>query len=280
MRVADFAADWPHSHPRPTPETNTHYRQMVRRFVDRFGDHEIASITTAEVQVWALDNLSAFRYVRALLEDAKADGHLVVNPAVRVKVPKPPRRRRDEAVPTESEISQLLLAADAQMRAVVALAAIVGLRQSEILGLGYGGFSHEWSRTYVHQQLARDGVTLKPIKGKVKAREVDVFAWARPYILAWTNQAAASEVFVVGPLDHSGLRRRWDALREVAGVRCEFHQLRTFCASWLLEQGASPIDVAVQLHGHTDPTVVLSYYAMIDKGRALDRLRRVVDGVA
>jgi hypothetical protein len=34
----------------------------------------------------------------------------------------------------------------------------------------------------------------------------------------------------------------------------------------------------VQLHGHTDPTVVLSYYAMIDKGKALERLRRVVDG--
>jgi integrase len=130
----------------------------------------------------------------------------------------------------------------------------------------------------VHQQLSRDGVTLKPIKGKVVAREVDVFEWARPLILRWANEGAASDKFLVGPLDHSGLRTRWDQLRERTGVRAEFHQLRTFCASWLLEQGASPIDVAVQLHGHTDPSVVLSYYAMIDKGRALERLRKVVDG--
>jgi hypothetical protein len=36
--------------------------------------------------------------------------------------------------------------------------------------------------------------------------------------------------------------------------------------------------VAVQLHGHTNPTVVMKYYALIDKGKALERLRKVVDG--
>lgn len=280
MRVADFAADWPYSHPRPTPETNRHYRQMVGRFVAKFGPMPLSAVTVAEVQVWAMDNLSAVRYVRAMFADAILDGHLAVNPVARVKVPKPPRRRRDEAVPTEEQIESLLLACgqDPQMRAVVALGAYVGLRQSEILGLDYSGAAAEFSRLYIHQQLSRNGETLKPIKGKVQARQVDVFAAARPHILEWANCDEASERFIVGPLDHSQLRRRWEALREETGVTCEFHQLRTFCATWLLELGASPIDVAVQLHGHTDPTVVLAYYSMIDKGKALERLQRVVDG--
>jgi hypothetical protein len=36
MNVAEFAADWPFSHPRPTPETNTHYAYMVRGFASEY----------------------------------------------------------------------------------------------------------------------------------------------------------------------------------------------------------------------------------------------------
>lgn len=278
MRVADYAADWPYNHPRPTPETNRHYRQMVGKFVQRFGDRALTSVSLAELQVWAQENVSALRYVRAMFADAVADGYLAVNPAARVKVARAPRRRREEAVPALTDIEALLAAADPQMAAVVALGGYVGLRWSEILALGYGGFGPDLSTAYVHQQLARDNVTLKPIKGKVKARQVDVFRAARPHVERWADDDDSSELYVVGPLTHSELRSKWERLREACGLSCEFHQLRTFCATWLLELGASPLDVAIQLHGHTDPTVVLSYYAMVNKEKGLERLRRVVDG--
>jgi integrase len=275
--IGEFYADWPHSHPRPTPETNTHYRQMVGRFAARFGDKSLTSITTAEIQVWAMDNVSALRYVRSMFGDAVKDGHLLKNPAAGVKVPRPPRRRRDEVVPTVADVTLLLESADPQLACAIALGGIVGLRWSEILALGYLGLKGDLSGAYVHQQMSRR-MEPKPIKGKVLAREVAIFSWAVPYIEAWANDPDASELYVAGPLTHSELRKQWDALREFTEIECEFHQLRTFCATWMLEQGASPIDVAVQLHGHTDPSVVLAFYAMIDKGKALDRLRRVVDG--
>lgn len=282
--VAEFAADWPFSHPRPTPETNRHYRQMVRRFVEKFGDRALVSLGTAELQVWAMENLSALRFVRSLLQDAVLDGHLTVNPAGKVKVPRAPRRRKEEEVPTPAQVHELLEAAwarnDLQMQAVIALGAYVGLRQSEILGLGYGSMDAECTRLHVHQQLSRDGETLKPIKGKVLAREVDVFSVARPYVLGWANDPDASETFIVGPLDHGELRKRWDVLRGDTGLRCEFHQLRSACASWLLDAGASPIDVAIMLHGHSDPTTVLTYYAFVDRSKALSRLSKIVDGDA
>jgi integrase len=127
----------------------------------------------------------------------------------------------------------------------------------------------------VHQQRGR-GDVVKPIKGKVKARTVDIFKAGRD--AARLAERSSDSATSWGRSPTTCWPVRWRAMRERCGLTCEFHQLRTFHASWLLELGASPLDVAVQLHGHTDPTVVLSYYAMIDKGKALERLRRVVDG--
>lgn len=272
--VKEFAADWPYSHPRPTPETNHHYASMVRGFASAYRLSPMDGFPRAEAQRWALEHAGAVRYVRAMFTDAVADGVASVNPFAGVKVARPPRRRREEHVPTEEQIGRLLYAMPNLSGTVaVALGAYVGLRQSEILAVRWPDLYAE--TIYVHEQLGRNGA-LKPIKGKVKERTADVFSHARGWLEAAATRGEGNE-FIVG-LTHGELRAQWDAAREATGLRCEFHQLRTFCASWLLELGASPIDVAVQLHGHTDPTVVLSYYAMIDKGKALERLRRVVDG--
>jgi integrase len=110
--------------------------------------------------------------------------------------------------------------------------------------------------------MSRRGV-MKPLKGKVKERPTQVFRPALNRLNLWASQQGHSGGLIVGELTHDQLRTRWDALRAETGLRCEFHQLRTFCATWLLEQGIDPIDVAVQLHGHTNPTVVMKYYAMI-----------------
>jgi integrase len=274
MNVAEFAADWPFSHPRPTPETNTHYAYMVRGFASEYRLTPVDGFPKAEATRWGMAHPSAVRYVRAMFADAVNDGLASANPFAGVKVARAPRRRREEHVPSEEQVSKLLYAMPTLSGTVaVALGGYVGLRQSEILAARWPDMYGE--TIYVHEQLGRNGA-LKPIKGKVKERTADVFGKARGWLEAAAASAPGNE-FIVG-LTHSELREQWDAARSATGLRCEFHQLRTFCASWLLELGASPIDVAVQLHGHTDPTVVLSYYAMIDKGKALERLRRVVDG--
>lgn len=274
LLVADFAADWPFSHPRPTPETNRHYAYMVRGFASEHRLQPLDGFPVAEAQRWGIAHPSAVRYVRAMFADAVQDGLASVNPFTRVRVPRAPRRRRDERVPTAEQVRELLYAMPALDGTVaVALGAYVGLRQSEILAVRWQDLFAE--TLYVHEQLGRNGA-LKPIKGKIKERTADVFRQARGWLDAAATKGQGNE-FIVG-LTHSELRDQWESARLATGLRCEFHQLRTFCASWLLELGASPIDVAVQLHGHTDPTVVLSYYAMIDKGKALERLRRVVDG--
>jgi integrase len=68
------------------------------------------------------------------------------------------------------------------------------------------------------------------------------------------------------------------AAAEDAGLeRLTFHSLRHFHASWLLNQGASDLDVALQLgHGRkdgtVDPTLVRRTYGHPDVESGLARL--------
>jgi hypothetical protein len=64
--VSEFAADWPYSHPRPTPETNHHYHGMVRAFAAEYRLHPLDGFPRAEAQRWGIAHPSAVRYVRAM----------------------------------------------------------------------------------------------------------------------------------------------------------------------------------------------------------------------
>jgi integrase len=60
----------------------------------------------------------------------------------------------------------------------------------------------------------------------------------------------------------------------------DFHELRPFCATYLLERGLPPSDVAVQL-GHTDNgALVMSTYGHPSEEAAGRRIRRVFDEAA
>jgi hypothetical protein len=74
MNVAEFAADWPFSHPRPTPETNTHYAYMVRGFASEYRLTPVDGFPKAEATRWGMAHPSAVRYVRAMFADAVNDG--------------------------------------------------------------------------------------------------------------------------------------------------------------------------------------------------------------
>jgi integrase len=72
-----------------------------------------------------------------------------------------------------------------------------------------------------------------------------------------------------GPLDPTLVSRRIHALLTPIGLpafRC--HDLRHGCATLLLRQGRSPLEVA-KLLGHSDPTMVMRVYGHV----AADSLR-------
>lgn len=267
---------WTFEHPRPDPKTTEHNGQMVHQFAVDFHGRELASITRQEAQEWAYANAGSVRYVRAMVNDAIRDGLLELNVFSGLRLPAV-QSRAARPLPTVEEVAALVESARVEEGLPAALflelAAGVGCRQSELLALQPWDVRDRGATLYVERQRGRDG-TSKPLKrsGQVcVARQAAVPTRLQPQLVR-----AAEEGRRLFPWSHADLRRWWDRTRERAGVDIEFKALRSFCASRLLDAGAGPIDVAVQLHGHTNPKTVLRYYAMVDRGRALERVREAM----
>lgn len=285
VSASDYALyRWPHDHPRPDPETTRHNASMVRQFAVDFAGRSFGSITVAEARAWAQDNAGAVRYVRTMLNDAIEDGLVEVNVFAGLKAPAVPSRRQVE-VPSRADVEALILAGEAcdasgWLGGMVAAAAFMGPRLSELLALEGSDVSASDGLVRVVRQLGRNGKA-KPLKkagADVVEREIVVPERVLKRLWVRLGDPLAGRIF---PVSHRQHRTAWEeARRRAKRPHIEFHQLRTFCASWLLDEGASPIDVAVQLHGHTNPKTVLRYYAMIDRGRALERIRKVMEGGA
>jgi integrase len=275
MKVKEYAAVWTERHPRPELATDKHNEQMVADFVRRYGNRTLPQISPRIAADYGREKPGSIRYLRAMFNDAKKDGELRIdNPFAGLKVNGNGSRRATE-VPTLEEIEAVVKVAQPWLAAAIEFSAFVGPRIGELCALESADLKPN-SIVTIDKQLQRNGVLKRLTKGKEGRRDAHV---PMRGVLAVARGTQAHGCLFGGgdgkPLDYWRLRRGWTAARDDAGVEFEWMQLRTFCASWLIDNGASPLDVALQLHGHTDPRVVLQYYAMVDKGKALERLREV-----
>jgi integrase len=204
---------------------------------------------------------------------------------------------------------ELLAAADAalglpaygrEFRALILAAAGTGLRVSELCALevrdvvevpdfrvevrdGKGGVDRQ---ACVFEpfggSLVEDAIRermRKPLAGGVAVPKVGRL-WLRP-------PAVAARAIESPFLSRFDVTRLWvgngvkPGLRDGLGLKgCRWHDLRHFHATWLLDQGNSAEDVAVQLLGHSDPTEILRTYGHPSQERARQRLRAKVAGDA
>jgi len=72
---------------------------------------------------------TTFRHLRSLIRSAMADGLLIVDPTLRVRLPARPTI--DLLIPTRAELDRLLEAAPPEFRVAIILGAHVGLRAGE-----------------------------------------------------------------------------------------------------------------------------------------------------
>ncbi len=210
-----------------------------------------------------------------------ADGRLARNPADGITAPK--LERRQVQVLTAAEVARLADAIDPRYRTLVNFLAFTGLRPSEALALKVGQVNllHHTVRV-VEAMVELDGhLVTGPTKTYAQRTVVMPRFLAAELGHELAGRAPTDHVFTAprgGPIRMSKFGKTiWRPAVRAAGLPATVtpYTLRHTCASLLLAQGASVVEVAAQL-GHASPTITLSVYAHLLPGR-LDALADRLD---
>ncbi len=285
--IESFARRWPTEYPRPRASTNKHNTERVKAFADEYGQHRIDSITIEEARSWALQHRSQLSALRAMFNDARRDGIITTNPFAGLSVERT-RGRRDLSSDwlTAHDVNQLAKAArschgayGATMAAVVTFAAYTGIRPGELFALRLDDLGEDTIN--VRRSADSKIRTIGPTKNG-RAREIVYPRIARDAVANVPKFEGQQLVFpgLNGQqLWASSFSWLWSPVRATFGrPKMAFYELRHFAATYLLELGLSPADVAVQL-GHTDGgALVMSTYGHPSERAARARILTALDG--
>jgi integrase len=287
--VTSFAARWPADYPRPRTSTNLHNAERVRPFAAAHERRRMDSITVEEARAWAVQHPGQLLALRAMFNDARRSGIVVSNPFRELGIERS-RGRRD--LPSE-----WLTAADVERLAqcardvhaangygdtiagLLVFAAYTGLRPGELYALRHDDLGAETLEVRRAADSRTRALTL-PKNGR--PRMVVYPAKAREAVESVPRLAGVDLVFP-GPsgrqLWSSSFSWVWKPVRAAFGrPTMALHELRHFCATYLLELGLAPADVAVQL-GHTDGgALVMSTYGHPSDRAARARITAAMDG--
>jgi integrase len=276
-----FAERWMRDYPRPRASTTRTHHERTRRFARDFAGVKLTDVDRPTARAWALKHPSDAPAVRAMFGDALRDGLVEINPFAQLRLPTS-RGRKDIVALTEAELTALAdLALDPRMeledfgreyRAMVLWAGYVGTRPGETFALLRNDLSGEHvtiSRSY----SSHSRETTAPKNGRERIVTVPPVVTAaledvphHPSGLIFETPAGKQWTAVAQ-------HHYWRRLRLLADrPGFDFYELRHCAATMLLERGATPWDVAVQL-GHTDGgKLVMNTYGHPSEAGARSRL--------
>jgi integrase len=284
-------ARWPVDYPRPRASTNTHNAESVKAFAKAYERRRMDSITVEEARAWSLRHPAQLLALRAMFNDARRSGMVVSNPFRELGIERS-RGRRDLASEwlTAKDVDRLAQCArevhggngyGETVAGLLVFAAYTGLRPGELYALRHDDLGAEMLEVRRAADSHTRTLTL-PKNGR--ARTVVYPSKAREAVERVPRLSGVELVFPSpsgGQLWASSFLWVWNPVRAVFGrPRMALHELRHFCATYLLELGLAPADVAVQL-GHTDGgALVMSTYGHPSDRAARARITAAMDGHA
>lgn len=172
--------------------------------------------------------------------------------------------------------------AKADYALLLRVAAFVGLRKGELLGLTWADFEKDEGFLHVRRQWTQAG-EYGPTKTPAGVRRIALPADIRDALISLRLRSGFSldehPVFAShtgSPLGHRNVSRRgFEPARDLAGLpgHLTLHDLRHAAASRLIRAGLDPVTVASVL-GHEDAGVTLRVYAhLFDRSRTDEAVR-------
>lgn len=200
------------------------------------------------------------------------------------RLAEPPRLPHREVHSLTVDQARVLLEAirGERLEGLYLVALGTGLRQGEILGLGWAEVDHRAGTLTVCHALQRvaGSLTLVEPKSATSRRTIALPGFVAAALRAQQNRQRRERLLAgsrwhedprelvftttIGtPLDGITVTRRFQALLVTAGLpRQRFHDLRHACASILLAQGVAP-RVVMETLGHSQISLTLNTYSHV-----------------
>lgn len=290
VTVTDYARHWAATRPhRASSATAVESRIKHHIETTRIGGMRIAAVRPTDVQAWVTDRStvlapSTLRVVvdllRAVMAAAVLDRVIAVSPAVRLALP---RREQSKVVPLSVvEVRTVAAAMPPRCRALVLVAAGLGLRLGELLGLRVEDVDFLRRTVHIRVQLLLNTKNRGPLKTPRSERDIPLptmVAEALAAHMAEYPPGKDGSVFTArhgGPFGHTYVEKEFKAAVKASKlpVSTTPHDCRHHFASVLLAAGESVVTVAERL-GDT-PAMVLEVYGHVMPGSE-DRTRKAID---
>lgn len=258
----------------------------------------IAETRNAETSRKRTPSAATQRHVHKLIRNALGDAlrlELVTrNVAAQVKAPPMARQRRPDM--TVEDARRLMQVIEGErLEAFYVLALTTGLRRGELLGLRWSDVDLNSRQLHVRRALQRVAGELRFVEPKTSTSlRVVVLPKLAVRHLVRHKARQDAERLALGParqdyglvfassrgtpLEPRNVNRRWDELRERAGLDwLRLHDLRHGCATFMLAAGVPPRTI-MEVLGHSEIGVTMNTYTHVvaqlreDAADAIDRL--------
>ena len=294
VTVGEYAQKWRSMQVHRHSTASVTKTRLERRIIPAFGHRRLASVLPSEVQAWVKELSvdyapstveATYRLLATIFRSAVADRLIPSSPCIRIQLPK---RESGRVVPMSVE---QVVAVRAHMperaRAMVTIAAGVGLRRGEVLGLTVDRIDFLRRTVTVDRQLVQtpgEGMQFGPPKTSASirtvpapadvieqlARHIELHPIGHPWGLVFTNSKQRE-------WSRTRFSEIWKTAVEEAklpeGTR--FHDLRHHTASLLIAAGCSVKVVQHQL-GHASATETLDTYSHLWPNDD-ERVRQAID---
>jgi integrase len=266
-----FPEKWLELKPRERAVTNNHNRLALKKFSEDFTGVRLRDVKPMIAEEWALHPSNKWRVqaVRAMFNDAIKLECCERNPFANPGHPKS-RGRRDIEVLKDDEVLRLAdCAVEAwgeglgkELKAMILFAAYTGLRRGECSALEWSDIDFAAKKITVSKTVSNDKEILLPKNDE--ARKVVLPPIAAQALREMTPHLHRSLVFAPPSgkfFTKSSWHYYWNPIRVKFGnPKYDFHELRHYCATWLVYvMNVNPRKAAKQL-GHADARLIEILY--------------------
>ena len=269
------------------PRTAEKYRSSLRCYLEpAFGLTPIGAITSDHIQDWVSGMVRQglapetvrghYRLMASIMKRAAEVGRIPASPCRGVDLPAV--ERVEQRFLNESEVERLAAGTPERYRTLVYVAAYLGLRWQEVSGLRRDVISMRPNRL----ATVRVVTTIERSNGHCQAVEYGKSAAARRTLkmpeflremLAWHLGAFPSDEWVFtapggGFLRYDNFRARvWAPAVKAAWLDgLTFHQLRHTAATFMIDDGADPLQIKRRM-GHEDIATTYNLYGHLFEDR-------------